>query len=60
SDNSHGGTHRECGKSFSDHSNFISHQRLHSRVRPYKCFDCGKNFRRSSHLICHQNIHSGE
>ncbi|NWV20770.1 ZN629 protein, partial [Origma solitaria] len=46
--------------SFSDHSNLISHQRLHSAVRPYKCGECGKSFKLSSYLIRHQKIHVGE
>ncbi|NWW36943.1 ZNF3 protein, partial [Panurus biarmicus] len=46
--------------SFSDHSNLLSHQRLHSRKWPYQCGECHKSFSQTSHLLCHKNIHTGE
>ncbi|NWZ60315.1 ZN629 protein, partial [Haliaeetus albicilla] len=50
----------DCGKSFSDSSYFVQHQRLHIGNMPYICRDCGKHFMWSSALIRHRRIHTGE
>lgn len=48
----------QCDKVFRNHSFLLSHQRIHTRERPYKCRECGKAFRWSSNLSRHQRVHS--
>ncbi|XP_010856344.1 PREDICTED: zinc finger protein 80-like [Bison bison bison] len=68
----HGGKNsykcKECGKGFVKNRFLLRHQRIHTRVKLYKCrkcrhsecAECGRAFSRKSHLTEHQRIHTGE
>lgn len=46
-----------CGKTFSRRDNLMTHQRVHTDERPYKCVPCGKAFRWMSALRHHEEMH---
>ncbi|XP_063813986.1 oocyte zinc finger protein XlCOF8.4-like isoform X2 [Pseudophryne corroboree] len=50
----------ECGKCFTQKSNFVIHERSHTGERPFSCSDCGKCFTQKSYLVRHQRSHTGE
>lgn len=49
-----------CGKTFSQSSHLIFHQRIHDVEKPYKCTQCGSSFHSRQGLIYHQRSHAGE
>lgn len=49
-----------CGKNFVNIGRLKSHEKTHSKSRPFKCIDCGKTFTVRYSLICHTRVHTRE
>lgn len=49
-------TCKVCGRRFTDRSNCIKHQFIHTGLKPFECPHCGKRFRRKDHLNSHRYV----
>ncbi|XDV12005.1 hypothetical protein PO909_000770, partial [Leuciscus waleckii] len=47
-------------KEFFTAATFKIHQKIHTGVREYMCFECEKTFTTAQCLKLHQRIHTGE
>ncbi|CAG5109900.1 Oidioi.mRNA.OKI2018_I69.chr2.g4370.t1.cds [Oikopleura dioica] len=53
-------TCKVCGRRFTDRSNCIKHQFIHTGLKPFECPHCNKRFRRKDHLNSHCKSQHGE
>ena len=49
-----------CGRNFVSTERLQSHEKTHTKSRPFKCIDCGKTFTVRYSLICHTRVHTRE
>ena len=50
---------KACEKSFTSKMQLISHERIHTWVKPYTCVICGNKFRENAALVKHIRTHTG-
>ncbi|KAM4796279.1 uncharacterized protein WCC33_001432 [Rhinophrynus dorsalis] len=50
----------QCGESWTNLINYLSHQMGHCQDRPHRCNICSKTFVKKQHLTSHRRIHTEE
>ncbi|XP_056387502.1 zinc finger protein 436-like isoform X2 [Hyla sarda] len=50
----------QCGATFPNLSQFISHQKVHKTIKPFACVECGKTFSGKGSRDAHLRTHTGE
>ncbi|CAK9437038.1 uncharacterized protein LODBEIA_P14960 [Lodderomyces beijingensis] len=51
---------KTCNQGFTRKHNMVSHELIHSSLKPHICTNCNKNFRRIHDLKRHEKLHTGE